>query len=429
VLRAETTQIMTEPRPGICKIQIFFLAIILVVGVFLRLPPQVFVEDGPLHPLTALHPAPKFTQIGFDEGLYVQYVNGLIKGGINSYPDLVNDYIATQNKLSGAILPPVRFLYIFSAYLWHSIFGGEAIFDLRDVSALFSILTLFLAVIFTWRIAGPLFSLCVAALTAVAPTQLHMSQHALIDGFFAFWALLSLWCLWENLLAPHSWRWLLAYGISLSLLVLTKENSLFVWVALVTLLVANRWLKFGSVTRELLLTTVAGPLLGVVVLIFLAGGLGSLIETYRLLVTKASQTPYSIATGDGPWYRYLVDLLLVSPIVLILSFGTLFRLNRTMKPEWFFLVFIGASYLVMCNVKHGMNLRYGNMWDMPLRFLACSQIMALVGLTTRYRNVLIGTSIAVLAAIELRQYVILAVDYPLYELIPYDLLRALGILK
>ena len=409
-------------------LRIVAFALIFLIGIFLRLPPRVFSEAAPLNSLSTLHPAPGFIQTGFDEGLYEQYVNELIKRGITSYPDLVDNYIATQSKLPGAILPPVRFLYICSAYLWHLAFGGNAIFNLRDVSAVFSMLTLGLAAIFVGRMAGPVFSMSVTALMAVAPTQLHMSQHALIDGFFAFWALLSLWCLWENLRAPHSWRWLVAYGLALALLVLTKENSFFVWVALVTLIVANRWLKFGTVTRELLLATIAGPLLGVVILVFLAGGLGNLIETYQLLVTKAAQTPYAIATGDGPWYRYFVDLLLVSPIILILSFGTLFRLTRA-TPQLFFWVFIGASYLVMCNVKYGMNLRYANMWDMPLRFLACSQMMSLAKLTGRHRSLLFGAAIALLAAIELRQYLILAVNYPLYELVTHDLLQALHILK
>ena len=95
------------------------------------------------------------------------------------------------------------------------------------------------------------------------------------------------------------------------------------------------------------------------------------------MVTKASQTPYAILTGDGPWYRYLVDLLLVSPVILLLALGAIFRLDRSKKAELYLSIFIGATYLVMCNVKYGMNLRYANMWDMPLRFLAFSQIAAL----------------------------------------------------
>ena len=264
---------------------------------------------------------------------------------------------------------------------------------------------------------------------AFAPTQIHMSQHGFIDGVFTFWALLCLWLLWENLRAPHKWPWIVAYGLALAVLVITKENSFFLWIALVVLISSNRWLQFGTVTRELLLATIAGPLLGVVILVFLAGGLHNLIDTYRLLVSKASQMPYAIQTGDGPWYRYLVDLLLVSPIILILALGSIFRLDRTKRPELYFTIFIAASYLVMCNVKYGMNLRYANMWDLPLRFLAFSQIVALASLAKAYRATIIAAAVVVLAAIEFHQYIVLAVRYPLYELITHDLLRALQILK
>jgi hypothetical protein len=153
------------------------------------------------------------------------------------------------------------------------------------------------------------------------------------------------------------------------------------------------------------------------------------VTSYQLLVSKASQTPYAILTGDGPWYRYLVDLLLVSPVILILALGIIFRLNRTLKPELYMSIFIAASYLVMCNVKYGMNLRYANMWDMPLRFLALSSLVALVTPFQRYRNIALGIAVALICAVELRQYYILAVQYPLYELITHDLMRALHILK
>jgi hypothetical protein len=213
------------------------------------------------------------------------------------------------------------------------------------------------------------------------------------------------------------------------LLVLTKENSFFVWVALVALMVANRWLQFGKVTRELLLATVIGPLLGVVVLIFLAGGVSYLIATYKLSVSKNYTLPYAVLTGDGPWHRYLVDLLLVSPIVLLLAIGSLFLLTRERRMEWFLVVFIATSYLVMCNVKYGMNLRYANMWDVPLRLLALSTLATVAPHFRSYARCFTVSAVAALAALELRQYILLCVDYPLYELISEALLRALKILK
>jgi 4-amino-4-deoxy-L-arabinose transferase-like glycosyltransferase len=420
---------MIETQPGLRKIDITLLSLIFALGIFLRLPPHTFATDGPLYSIAAAHPGSKMQGVGFDEGMYRGYLITLIDGGLGAYPQIVEHYIELQQRVQRSVLPPVRFLYLFCGYLWHQLFGSEPLVALEDVSALVTMLTLVASTVFAWRLRGRTWGLAIAALMAVAPTQLHMSQHALIDGFFAFWALLCLWFFWENLRAPRHWLWLSGYILALALLVLTKENAFFVWVALVVLIGANRWLKFGTATRELVLATILGPLIGVVIVAVFAGGVSNLVAAYQAFVIKAPQFSYAIITGDGPWYRYLVDLFLVSPIILILAFGTLFRLDREMKPELFMSIFIAASYLLMCNVKYGMNLRYANMWDMPLRFLAFSQIVAMASWAKSYRTAIIATAVVVLAAIEFHQYIVLAVRYPLYELITHDLLQALQILK
>jgi 4-amino-4-deoxy-L-arabinose transferase-like glycosyltransferase len=406
--------------------------LIFLVGAFLRLPPALFDESGPLHGLAVLHPNSKWHEmhlVGVDEELYRGYVEEVSRKGLTHYSDIVVGYIEKQLKLPGSILPPVRFLYICAGYFWHSIFGTEPLTALKSVASFCSILTLAIAAILAWRMRGPAWSVALTALVAFAPTQIHMSQHALVDGFFTFWTLLTLWMLWENLQSPRNWGWLVGYTLSLALLVLTKENSFFVWIAIVVVLVANRWLHYGTVSPELLLATVLGPLLGVVTLIFLAGGIDILLGTYRLLISKNYQLPYAIKTGDGPWYRYLVDLFLVSPIVLLLAIGAVFRIDRTKRPELFLLVFMAGSYLVMCNLKYGMNLRYANMWDVPLRFLAVGALASLVVPLRQRRTLIFSLAIAIICTLELRQYLILFVQYPLYELVSEGLLRALHILK
>ena len=421
---------MPAQEPNHRKIDIAALVIILALGIFLRLPPSAFSGSAnPLHAVEFLHSKPKMESVGFDEGLYTEYVNKLTTLGLSAYPFIVQDYVERQERLQRSILSPLRFLYIFSGYLWHISFGTDAFNALKGVASLFSVLTLFVSIAFAWRLKEKTWAVAIGAFMCVAPTQIHMSQHALVDGFFTFWALLCLWLLWENLRAPRNWRWLTAYILASGLLVLTKENSFFVWIALVVLIITNRWLEFGTVSRELVISTVLGPLLGVVILVLLAGGITQMIHTYHYSLAKNYELYYAISTGDGPWHRYLVDLLLVSPMILVLALGSIFRLDRAKKPELYMSIFIAASYLVMCNIKYGMNLRYANMWDMPLRFLAFSSLVALVGPLRRYRNVVLGVSVALICAMELRQYYILAVQYPLYELIPYDLLRALHILK
>lgn len=259
--------------------------------------------------------------------------------------------------------------------------------------------------------------------------QIHFSQHALIDGVFAVWAMLCLWLLWENLQRPNFAPFLALYTVSLALLVLTKENAMFVYLGLLALLASNRWLRFGTVTPALLGLTIIGPLAGVVILVFLCGGADTFYYTYRLLVSKASVLPYAIATGDGPWYRYLVDLLLISPLVFLLAWKSLFKLRLTATPSLYLAVFMGSTYLVMCNVRYGMNLRYAAIWDLPMRFLAVLAVRDLAEKFSQRKELITAVAITVLCAIDVRQYLILFVQHDLYKLVTGGLLHALRILK
>ena len=376
-----------------------------------------------------VYPSANFTGVGYDEALYRGYVNELARSGLSSYPDLAEHYVVRQRALPAAILPPTRFLYIFSAYLWHRATGADALAALHHVSCLFSVLMLLISAAFATRLGGWRIGLGVAALMSCAPTQIHMSQHALIDGVFGFWATLCLWFLWENLRRPNFAPFLALYTLSLTLLVLTKENAMFTYLGLLALLAANRWLRFGVISPALLGLTIIGPLAGVVILVALCGGADTFFQTYRLLVSKASVLPYAIATGDGPWYRYLVDLLLVSPLVFLLACGGIFKLRLTDKAALYLVVFLAGTYLIMCNVRYGMNLRYTTIWNLPLCYLAVLAVNDLARSFRQHRHLMTIVAILLLCAFDLRQYQIFFVQHDLYELVTGGLLHALKILK
>lgn len=406
-----TNEQNSPPSPRFRRMFLIAAAVISLIGVTLR-----------------VYPSAKYTRLGFDEGLYGEYVVELVKQGVTSYPDLAELYVKRQQEEATVFLPPTRFLYIFSGYLWHQITGANAIVSLRAISCLFSILLLFAAGGFAWRLAGRAWGLGVFALMSCAPTQIHMAQHGLIDGFFAFWATLCLWLLWENLKRPGDPLRLSLLAVCLALMVLTKENAMFAYVGLLVLLAANKWLRFGTVTRSLLLVMVAGPLAGAAVLVALCGGIQTCIQIFQLVVSKASVSPYSISTGDGPWYRYLVDLLLASPLIFLLTWGAIVRLKPGDTSAFYLLTFIIGTYVLMCNVRYGMNLRYTNMWDMPMRYLAIGCIADLTR-SCRRREMIIVLAVIFLCAMDLRQYYIFFVQHDLYELVTGALLRALQILK
>ena len=81
---------------------------------------------------------------------------------------------------------------------------------LRHVAAIFSCLSFLLSGVFAFRLGGTRIALVVGALMAVAPMELMMAHRELVDGVFAFWALLSLWLLWENMQHPGRLGWLAA---------------------------------------------------------------------------------------------------------------------------------------------------------------------------------------------------------------------------
>lgn len=387
-----------------------------------------------------------FTGLGFDEVLYRNYVISLDRVGIANYPLICQLYLEEQKEPGAATqLPPTRFLYIYTGWLVKRVTFGDAppaarkapdfaqtdpaLVALHRTSSLFSSLMLLATGLCAWRMLGAARGLGVLALMACSPIQIHMAQHALIDGFMAFWATLCLWLLWENLRRPNHWGWLTAFGVCLGLMVMTKENAFFVYLGLCGLLAVNRWAGFGEITRRLLLVMILGPLAGLAALVSLAGGLGQFVEIYRVLVVSAENNVYAIRTGDGPWHRYLVDFMVVSPVALCLAIGGLFTSVKNDRPLVYLSVFVGCTYLVMCNIKFGMNLRYATIWELPIYALATAQLLALARSFGKRGPLIAVVLFVALCAYCLRQYVILFVDNTVYELVSGALLKAVKILK
>ena len=422
-----------------------------------------------------------FRRTGFDEVLYRRYVNMMdggkqaigtfqqdhtMKGygftvngsGAAAMPDLVDFFLQSQRKPGAECeLPPTRFLYIYTSWLWKNVqFGSQpplaiaemqkpltddrsqdadhrdpALASLHRISCLFSVLLMIAGGIFAMRMLGRGAGLGVLALMSCDPLQIHFSQHALIDGFFTFWAVMCMWTTWECLRNPRSVAWLAAHTACLALMVMTKENAFFVYCALSVVVLSNRWLAFGKVTPRFVLLSIAGPLLGVAVLVTLAGGMSPFIEVYQTLVSKAQNLAYAKLTGDGPWHRYLIDLLTMSPIVVCLALGALFAVVPRRRELAFFAVFVAASYLIMCNVRYGMNLRYASIWELPLRAAAFCMVWQMCARLGHRQWLGATAAIIALCGYEFRQYTILATNpaLPLYETVTADLLRLQNVIK
>jgi 4-amino-4-deoxy-L-arabinose transferase-like glycosyltransferase len=389
------------------------LCVLLGLGIFLR----IFPSSG-------------YHRAGYDEFGYCVFVQQIQKAGLWNYDKVVQVYVERQYRQPDAVVPATRIAFLAPAAVIATIFHLAPFQALHATSAAAGILLLLLSTHFAWRLGGIPSMLGVTALMSCAPLQIYLSQRALIDGYFAFWALLALWLTWENLTRPRHWGWLSAYTICLTILVLTKENAAFVIFALFGLLLLNRFLSIGTLTPQLLVATVLGPALGVLLLAALVGGVWEWLEFYRMFVAKSRTNFYSILAQDGPWYRYAVDFVIISPLLVACACGRIFQLHKRDLPGLFMTVFLLLSLLAMSMVKYGISLRYAAFCDLPLAWLASSQVLALGRRIWPQRSAFGATLCFVLLAfVGLNQYQRFFVSAEVYDPTTAALVWASGMEK
>lgn len=372
-----------------------------------------------------LHRNPDY-EPGFDEKVYVAYVDRLAANGIASYPSVFHDYIEQVSKAEFVFLPPSRAGFIVPAWALTRVTKWNSYEALRIVSAAGTWLLAIAGFLFARRWVTPRMALAVLGLLMCAPLQIHLSQWAFIDGLAAFWVLLTVGSVWECLQQPRRIGWAIATSIgAFGLLVTKQEIFAFIGLFLIVALLLAKRLGFSTNRWPAFIAIACASILGTLTLILIAGGVSPFLETFRIYFERSQNLPYAIATGDGPWNRYLMELVLVSPLVFLLALCGIFRGQPAGSVGRYWLLFLVTTYLIMCNVRYGMNLRYTAMWDFPLALFA---VMAISSLTTRRKRPTLWaaalTGIVCLATF--RQYN--AIFRELYDPVPEYMLRAVRIM-
>ena len=388
------------------------MVVILAVGIFLR-----------------IYPSAGFSGLGVDERGYMVFLKQIQRAGLTNYDSVVRVFVEKQYHRPDAVVPATRIGFLAPAYLCGKLFHLSDFEALRRTACAASILTLILCAWFGYRLGGISAMIGLTAVVATAPLQIYLSQRALIDGCFAFWAVASVWLAWENLQRPRDWGWLSAYVFCLAMMVLTKENGAFVVFALLGVLLLTPWLGLGKVTPHLFIATLAGPAIAVLLLATMIGGLVEWARFYLMFEAKSRTNLYSFYAQDGPWFRYLVDFTLVSPLLIGFAVGGIFQLGKADRPAVFMATFLGLSFASMSVITYGMSLRYAAYWDIPLAWLACSQLLRLAGRFPRVRPAIFGALLLLVAACNLREYHRFFIQGATYDPVTAQLAKASDLIK
>jgi len=383
--------------------------------------------------------------MGYDESYYRKYLLMLDEHGLAAYPDLCAAYLQDGTvETTIAKVPPLRALFVAGGLAWKRVAFGStppadlnapngiasdpALISLHRIATLFGCLALWPA----WGLARRLFrereALAILALFVCSPLLIHTSQHGFVDGVFGAGALFALWTLVESLREKAHRGWLMGFAASFALMIMAKESALFVGLAIAGILIFSHRLGLGRATFMHWGAAVIGGLVALVVLSAAAGGLRTMLNVYLLFIHKVQVLPYAHETGRGPWYRYLVDLMVFTPLTLCFALGGAFLTLNGERRAAVLLLFLAVTYLVMSNMENGMNLRYATIWELPLRALAIVQVGAMA---TRFRRPAWALTVLtlVLCAVDLRQYYEFFVAHTVSDLASQYLLRAVEILK
>lgn len=377
-----------------------------------------------------IFPSSGYDRPGFDEYAYMVFLKQIQTVGLWNYDAVVQVYVERQYKQPDAVVPATRIGFLAPAALVGEVFRLKPFQALRATSATAGVLMLLLSALFAYRLGGAVPMLGVTALVATAPLQIYLSQRALIDGYFAFWAVAALWLAWENLQRPRHRGWLISYTACLTILVLTKENAAFVVFAIFGLLLLNRFLRVGTVTPHLLAATIVGPLIAVLILSSFMGGLWEWVEFNLMFVAKSRTNYYSILAQDGPWYRYLIDFIILSPLLVVFACGQIFQSQRVDRAGTFMTTFLLLSFVGMSAVEYGMSLRYAAYCDIPLCWLACSQVISLGKRFSKVHPALVVSGLLlILSALGIDQYARFFVTGAIYDPTTAALVRSSGMEK
>ena len=294
-----------------------------------------------------------------DEGYYYKYVTAFAKDGFSCFTNLINEY--EHNPKDLWYPPPTRVGYsipLGCAYRFYPSVNLLGIF-----SFFCFILSLWVNLHFSKKVfKDKISAYALTALLASSPLLMGLSRRALIDSFVFLLSISILWLCTDYVLNKNK-KQLGFICLMFIWALLAKEGSfLFLPFILISCWLAREesawplkpWL-FVCFSAFLGAWFIPG--------VIFSFHFGINLHIISLINQAVFINPYLIHYCQGPWFRYIVDGILLSPIVALLAIGyggyaLLQRDYLRITGLWFiFYITVYCSLLVyQKNVRYAASL-------------------------------------------------------------------------
>lgn len=316
-----------------------------------------------------------------DVEFYVRYMKTVGTSGLAAFPKLFEEWNATQK--SWIYPPPSRVGFVVVSAVWGRLFGPT----MRSLQFLSFAAHLLLCVVnygFARKHFGELRALWIAILLGFSTLLMGLSRLPLTDSLVALCATTTVWLFYGLTRGKPRFAEGIPFMGALALMVLVKELSVLLVVPLALFVLYERFARgipHDLATYALWFAVPGAATLGVLVLA--AGGAAPLLETWSIVLASPRTSSYAIRAGSGPWFRPILDFLLLSPGPTLLAIGW-FAIAASRHragvydPATFFLGLIVVS-LVFLFSFFTKNVRYGVVLELPIRVFGVLMIGELAG--------------------------------------------------
>ncbi|MCG8431584.1 MAG: glycosyltransferase family 39 protein [Candidatus Omnitrophica bacterium] len=365
-----------------------------------------------------------------DEAYYLRYASAVAEEGIGVFPELLADYAADEGHRAVPMPPPLRAGFIVPAALMIrcSQAGFPALTYLSLAAFIFFLLVNFhyLRKYFDERYAA-----LGMLLLSFSPLALAMARRGLTESLGQCLLAFSLWLFYDYLRERRVSRAaLFVFFFTWALLV----REAFVALSLVLgvfLLVRKYVLKRHVRMTDFLLATVLPWLLALAVYVLL-GRFDDILTVLRIiLLTPPEKNTYNVFFTSGPWFRSLIDFLILSPWVCIAGGGFFFHaLIEERDSETIFFLIVAAAVFYAFFAFFPKNVRYVMICDMILRIAAVLGIVRLAASRAGKRAWVLATLVVVLiSAGDYLTFRSLFLKQALYDPVTPFLLKAVNIIR
>jgi hypothetical protein len=341
--------------------------------------------------------------------------------GLAAFPILVDEY---RHRWVG-FPPPTRWTWLLSIgglmRLWRS--PGDVYHPIVLLAWLGGVLSIIPLALWLRRLFAPEVVVLSLLLFATSPLLRGMSHFPLPDSASLVLTIGLFACASEWLFTPR--RWLLwALGVLAFLSVTWKETGLFSVIAAAAISVWGAR-RTGRLRPAPLVAMLGGCVAALAVTIPLAGGptqFALLVQDY----VRGNLNTGNKALVSGPYYRYLVDLMIVAPAMLVTALVSLVPLLGSHAFG------AGASQLLWAavptlalNSMLSKSIRYAMPVDVCLRALCAGAVWLLFSSGERWRRAAAAVLLVTLLAHDMVLHALLWGQDQVYDPVTWMIARAL----